>query len=101
LHCSTDCHSVRSKLISVSEALLSVLCASPSECTSLWGIQFVKVRCVFSEKKTYWISVDTHQFHNIHDITVHEKYYRKQSCNVTLQFSLPLCKRLSLTHCLV
>jgi hypothetical protein len=67
---------VRSELISVSEASLSVLCASPPECTSLWDIHFMKVRCVFSEEKTCSIYVDTahNQFHNIHDITVPEQY---------------------------
>jgi len=76
LHCSTDCHSVRSELVIVNEASLSVLRVSSPEGTSLWGIQFVKGRCVLSEENMYWNSVATSydQFHNTHDITVCEKY---------------------------
>jgi hypothetical protein len=71
-----DCHSVRSELIIVTEASLSVLHVSPPECTNLWGIQFVSVRCFLSEENMYWNSFATSydQFHNIHDITVREKY---------------------------
>ena len=76
MHFSTDCHSVRSELAIVSEASLSVLCVSSPEGTSLWGIEFVKVRCVLSEENMYWNSVATSydQFHNTRDITLCEKY---------------------------
>jgi len=69
---------VRSEFVIVSETSLAVLRISSPEVTSLWGIWFVKVRCVLSEENMYWNSVATYtsydQFHNTHDITVCEKY---------------------------
>ena len=69
MHCGTDCHSVRSKLVIVNEASLLVLHVSSPEGTSLWGIQL-------SKKSMYWNAVTTSydQFNNTHDMTVCEKY---------------------------
>ena len=76
---------MKSELVIVNEASLSVLQVSSPEGTSLWGIQFVKVRCVLHEENMYWNSVASSydQFHNTYDITVCVRNIRRSSLAVS------------------